>query len=42
MDAGIIAAVKRGYRRRFLGRTAAALGDVVSRANDEVFPAGPP
>jgi len=42
MDAGIIAAFKRGYRRRFLGRTVAALGDVVSRANDEVFPAGPP
>jgi len=42
MDAGIIAAVKRGYRRRFLGRTVAALGDVVSRANDEVFPARPP
>jgi len=39
MDAGIIAAVKRGYRRRFLGRTVAALGDLVSRANDEVFPA---
>jgi len=42
MDAGITAAVKRGYRRRFLGRTVAALGDVMSRANDEVFPAGPP
>eukprot|EP00170_Pyropia_yezoensis_P006845 contig_27888_g6867 len=41
MDAGIIAAVKRGYRRRFLGRTVTALGDVVSTAADEVFPAGP-
>jgi len=42
MDDGVIAAVKRGYLRRFLGRTVAALGDVVSRANEEVFPAGPP
>jgi len=42
MDAGIIAAFKRGYRRRFLGRIVAALDDVVSRANAEVFPAGPP
>jgi len=41
MDAGIIAAVKRGYRRRFLGRTVSALGDVVSTAIDEVLPVGP-
>ena len=42
MGAGIIAAVKRGYRRRLPGRTVAALGDTVSRANDEVFRIGPP
>lgn len=41
MDADIIAAVKRGYRRRFLERTVTALGDVVTAPMNAVFPAGP-